>query len=509
MINKGKKEKETKQRNNKKLRITKNKKGEKNNSSDSEDNIYEKNNSNNISYDNEQELNYGYEEDYIEDNEQDSGKRDEFIKTYLENIISNYHYHGLNILSEEIDYKDIPDIKYNFTKLGEENYRNLLKEYHPAYKPVGKRKRNNDSNEEDIDNSFNDRNNGNKNKKKKILNNNVSKQKVDNKIEEKKGEDIHVIKENEMEGTNIETNNDKNVKEKQKVGMVFKYKDARFTIFQMREIKKNTSKNLSIYQKSSMIFLTRGKNDSFMYMSSTCDDIEKLLGSITYNNIRPIEETTLNLYSLLLLCNSEKNYLVIKGKDIFNTEKSKCLKNPPLKNNKITKTVDVAKNQEINSVNQQKKIDKKSNSIKKFNIKRSFKWIFGGNETTRKNLVCSAYRKDSVYEKQDLGDIWPNYYDDKVKVVVFKIEKNYDKDVVADKLVKWCQSGLLAVDMDMEWNIKYISYKVFIVLNDVNFHFYFRDKNNYNLKKIPFENFNCSKNHDDNEINNYFKIKED
>ena len=92
---------------------------------------------------------------------------------------------------------------------------------------------------------------------------------------------------------------------------------------------------------------------------------------------------------------------------------------------------------------------------------------------------------------------------------MFKIEKNYDKDVVADKLVKWCQSGLLAVDMDMEWNIKYISYKVFIVLNDVNFHFYFRDKNNYNLKKIPFENFNCSKNHDDNEINNYFKIKED
>ena len=74
---------------------------------------------------------------------------------------------------------------------------------------------------------------------------------------------------------------------------------------------------------------------------------------------------------------------------------------------KIIKKIDVAKNQEINLVNQQKKIDKKSNSIKKFNIKRSFKWIFGGNETTRKNLVCSAYRKDSVYEKQDLGDIWP------------------------------------------------------------------------------------------------------
>ena len=550
-----KKKQQSKKGQNKNIKPTTSNKRKINYASDFEEDIFEKSNSNNNSYDNEEDPKEEYVDNEIGDSEINSSlKRNEYfnelIKKNLNNITSNYYDHGFNIIAEEIAPNKFPDMKKNYSKLGEENYRNLLKEYHPYYKPVEKRKRNNDSNEEDIDNSFND----NKNKKKKLSNNIEHEFNNNNNIEKKKFTDKKVfqlsmdktndiifkgddkndgrigvkvvtkkkIKENKEKEDTKDNNNDKN-KEKDenyiekingilKDRLVFKYENVCLNKSEMKQIGENLKKNSHIFQFSSFILLIRNQENSFVYISLLYDDKTKsdILKSIKYSDITPNHCPNLNLYDLYQHCDFEKseNYLLIKGEKYLQDVIKHIKAQKKIEDMKRLNNDNESKNMEKNMSEDKNKNDNdnENETDKKIEKQRVFKWVFGGDETIRKNLVFSKYGANTIYEKTDLEDKWPNYNDNEVKVIVFPIKNNYDRQNVENKLVDWCKKELFNVDTGSEKICA--QYEIFFVLSDINFDEYFKDNKNEKLREIGFDSLNCAESLDKKDLDNDFKGKE-
>ena len=516
----------------------------------------EKGKNNNIIYENE----YDYEDskDENEDNIIEDNKRnlipekkeinDDFILNHLNAIILNYYDHGFNILGEEIDYQNVPDKKNDYSKLGEKNFGKLVNGNYSNYNSGKERKTNLASNEEDIDNSFNDKNNGNKDKKRKISNNNANINKINNIIKDRKFRNINQIQYS-MEKTDdlIYKNNTKNegkirenkekekkneenkVKEDEKCnnkiehkeedenniykiegiideGLLYKYENTCLKKSDMKKLGENIKKVPSIFNASSIILLISNQKDSYMYISLPYVEIKKIkiLRLIKYNDMEPKEVPNSNLYELFQLCdyNQRENYLVIKGEIYFQY----AVKNF---NNQLNIEKKIKLNADNSSKNHGKNIPEDKNQNNNVNLNnyvtespRSFKWIYGGDETYRKKLVFRAFGKNNVYVKSDLNDIWPYCEENQFSIIVFPIEKYYDRVDVEFKLVDWCKEE--SIEVQTERKKISIHNSIFVVLSQNSFNEYFENIKNKPLWEINFEFLNCDEYHDKNDIDDFF-----